>query len=185
MIGPRADITARLLAAESQLAMCRLGIRDGHRLKPRFTSSFRILWVVLSRLWEPWRTAIHLVQPATVKKWHKTAFRIYWRWKSRPGRPPIEKDMRDLIRRLSKENPIWTAERIRDTLLLLGFDPPSGDTIRKYMSGPTNSKDRSTTWLPFLRNHLDVSWAMDFLVVVTARPHQGLGGGTPVGHDEP
>ncbi len=67
--------------------------------------------------------------------------------------------MRDLIRKLSQENPLWSAERIEDTLQLLGCDPPCSDTIRKYMSRPKTLPDKPTTWLPFLRNHLEVSWA--------------------------
>jgi len=59
---------------------------------------------------------------------------------------------------------LWSAERIRDTLRLLGYDPPCSDTIRKYRVQP----DQPTTLLPFLRNHLDVSWAMDFFTVATA-----------------
>ena len=70
--------------------------------------------------------------------------------------------MRNLIRQMSGENPLWGAERIRETLLLLQYDPPCEDTIRKYMVKPRNPKNKSTTWLPFLRNHLDASWAMDF-----------------------
>jgi putative transposase len=75
--------------------------------------------------------------------------------------------MRGLIRKLSRENPLWSAERIHDTLLLLGFDPPCDDTIRRYMVRPTKPREPSTTWLPFLRNHLDVSWAIDFFTVTT------------------
>ena len=109
------------------------------------------------------------MQPATVKKWHTQAFRIYWRWKSRRkvGRPPISQEMQDLIRRLSRENPLWGAGQIRDNLLLLRFDPPCEDTIRKYMIKPKNPRGKSTTWLPFLRNHLDVSWAIDFFTGAT------------------
>ena len=100
---------------------------------------------------------------------HTTAFRLYWRRKSRgrPGRPPVPKEIRDLIRRLSRENPLWSAERIRDTLRLLGCDPPCSETIRQYMGQPKNQPDKPTNWLPFLRNHLDVSWAMDFFTVIT------------------
>ena len=47
-------------------------------------------------------------------------------------------------------------------------EPPCEDTVRKYMIRPKNPREKSTTWLPFLRNHLDVSWAMDFFTVVTA-----------------
>jgi transposase InsO family protein len=75
--------------------------------------------------------------------------------------------MQNLIYKLSKENPLWSAERIRDTLLLLNYDPPCKDTIGKYMYKPRKPRERSTTWLPFLRNHLDISWAIDFFTVTT------------------
>lgn len=54
-----------------------------------------------------------------------------------------------------------------DTLLLLQYDSPCEDTIRKYMYKPREPRKRPTTWLPFLRNHLDVSWAIDFFTVTT------------------
>jgi len=110
-----------------------------------------------------------LMQPATVKKWHTTAFLYFWRWKSRRkgGRPPISKEMQNLIYKLSKENPLWSPERIKGTLILLKYDPLCEDTIRKYMYKPRKPRKRSTTWLPFLRNHLDVSWAIDFFTVTT------------------
>jgi len=170
LFSPRATLAARVLAAESQLAMCKRRIEEKNQPRPRFTRAFRLLWVVLSRVWDPWHQMAHLMQPATVKKWHAAAFRLYWRRKSKGlrGRPPIPKEMRDTIRKLSRENPLWSAERIRDTLRLLGYDPPCSDTILKYMVHPKTPPDKSTTWLPFLRNHLDVSWAMDFFTVVTA-----------------
>jgi putative transposase len=106
-----------------------------------------------------------------VERWRTTAFRLFWRWKSRErsGRPPINKAMQDLIRKLRRENPLWGAERIRDTLLLLSYDPPRDDTIRKYMVRPRRPCRKSATRLLFLQNHLDVSWAMDFLTVTTFR----------------
>ena len=123
MICPRVELAARLLAAESQLAECKRRIIQKQAPKPRFTSSFRLLWVLLSKLWAPWRKAVHLMQPATVVKWHRSAFRLYWRWKSRSrfGRPSISEETKALIRRLSEENPLWGAGRIRDTLVLLRF----------------------------------------------------------------
>jgi putative transposase len=109
------------------------------------------------------------MQPATVKNWNTTAFRYFWRWKSRRkgGRPQISKEMQNLIYRLSKENPLWSPERIKDTLILLQYDPPCEDTIRKYMFKPRKPRKKSTTWLPFLRNHLEASWAIDFFTVTT------------------
>jgi transposase InsO family protein len=165
----RAVLAAKLLAVESQLAACKQRIDSKKRRRPRFTASFRLLWVVLSKFLDEWEDLACLMQPATVKKWHTTAFRYFWRWKSRRkgGRPPISKEMQNLIYKLSKENPLWSAERIRDTLLLLNYDPPCNDTIGKYMYKPRKPRKRSTTWLPFLRNHLDISWAIDFFTVTT------------------
>jgi transposase InsO family protein len=76
-----------------------------------------------------------------------------------------------LIRRLSRENPLWGAERIREELAKLGYDPPCEDSVRKYMVKPERPKKPSGTWLPFLRNHLDVAWAMDFFTVTTLTFH--------------
>jgi hypothetical protein len=100
---PNAVLAARLLAAESQLSMCMRRIEQNQDPRPRFTPGFRLLWVALSKLVVGWERRAHLMQPATVKKWHTTAFRLFWRWKSRRrlGRPPVEKPMQELIRKLS------------------------------------------------------------------------------------
>jgi len=166
---PKAVLAARLLAAESQLAACKYGIATKKRPRPRFTPGFRLLWVVLSRLLDRWEDLAHLMQPATVKKWHTRAFRHFWRWKSgnKGGRPPISQQMQSLIYQLSKDNPLWSPDRIHDTLVLLEYDPPCADTIRKYMYRPRRPRKRSTTWRPFLHNHVDVSWAVDFFTVPT------------------
>ena len=104
----RASLAARLLAAESQLGICKRRTEQKGSPRFRFTAGFRLLWVVLSRFWAPWQAAAQLMQPATVKAWHTRAFKIYWRWKSRrkPGRPPITQEVRELIRKLSRENPL-------------------------------------------------------------------------------
>ncbi len=166
---PKAVLAARLLAAESQLAACKHEIASKKRPRPRFTPGFRLLWVVLSTCLDRWEDLAHLMQPATVKKWHTMAFRHFWRWKScrKGGRPPISRQMPSLIYQLSKENPLWSPERIHDTLVLLEYDPPCADTIRKYMYWPRKPRKSSTTWLTFLRNHVDVSWAIDFFTVTT------------------
>jgi hypothetical protein len=80
---PKAVLTARLLAVQSQLSMCKNRIDLKKDSKPRFTPAFRILWVVLSKFLEGWEELAQLMQPATVKKWHTSAFKFYWRWKSR------------------------------------------------------------------------------------------------------
>jgi hypothetical protein len=86
-----------------------------------------------------------LMKPKTVLKWHGHAFLQWWRWKSRRngGRPTISQEMRALIRRLSHENVLWSAETIHGHLVLLGFDPPCPDTIRKYMVKPKGGRNKS------------------------------------------
>jgi transposase InsO family protein len=107
-----------------------------------------------------------IVRPETILRWHRAGFRAYWRWKShgRVGRPAIKGELRDLIRRMSKENPLWGAPRIHGELLKLGFEVAQS-TISKYMikrRGPS-----SQGWRTFLRNHADAIVAIDLCVVPT------------------
>lgn len=109
-----------------------------------------------------------LMKPATVNRWHNQGYRLWRRWESRKlGKPALCREIEDLIRGLSRENPLWSAERIRDTLVRLGSPRIRDDTVRKYMAKPRKPHEPSTTWLPFLRNHLEVSWAIDFFTVTT------------------
>ena len=66
-----------------------------------------MFWAWLSHPWSAWRSALLIVQPATVVQWHRRGFKLHWRWKSRkkPGGPPADREIRDLIRRMSHENP--------------------------------------------------------------------------------
>jgi putative transposase len=69
--------------------------------------------------WFDWRSALVIVKPATLIGWHRTAFRRFWRWESRPvGRPQVSAEVRRLIRRMAAEHPTWGEERIADELLL-------------------------------------------------------------------
>ncbi|MCJ7751241.1 MAG: integrase core domain-containing protein [Armatimonadetes bacterium] len=167
LVLPRAVMAAQLLAIQSQLAV-ELNRSSGRRKRHRqFSPAFRILWVMLSKFLNGWEELVHIMKPATVKRWHTRAFRAWWRWKSKAGRKPVALEIQQLIRRLSKENPLWGAARIRDVLLLMGYEAPGEDTVRKYMVRPRQPRSPSTTWLPFLRNHVDCSWAIDFFTVTT------------------
>ncbi len=170
MVLPRAQLAARVLAAESQLAIL-LNRPGGRRRHHRFPPAFRLLWVVLSKLMDGWQDCVHLMKPETVVRWHRTAVRLLWRRRSRPGRPPIPAEMQQLVRQLSRENSLWAPDRIRDVLLLLGYDAPSAETIRKYMVRPRKPRSPSTGWVTFLRNHLDCSWAIDAFTVTTLGFH--------------
>jgi hypothetical protein len=95
----------------------------------------RLLWTGLSRVWTEWRSALKIVKPDTVIGWQRKAFRMFWTWKvrrGRPGRPALSAEIRALIRRMSRENPGWGAPRIHGELLKLGID--IGETsVSKYL----------------------------------------------------
>jgi putative transposase len=167
----RASLGCELVAIRSQLAFYQESIRQKRQPRPRFNPAFRLLWVLLSRVWGGWKSAADLMKPKTVLQWHAVAFLQWWRWKSRRkgGRPAISPETRALIRRLSRENVLWSAETIHGHLVLLGLDPPCPDTIRKYMVKSKGGGEKSQSWLTFLHNHMQVSWAMDFFTVPTLR----------------
>ena len=135
--------------------------------RPRLRQRDRILWVWLSRLWSDWRACLIIAQPDTVVRWHQRGFKLYWRWKSRPrklGRPPVDAEIRQLIRRMSLENPLWGSPRIRDELALLGINVAKA-TVERYMAKP--DKPRSQTWRTFIDNHIPDLAAVDFFTVPT------------------
>jgi len=122
----------------------------------------------MSRFWRNRQTALIIVQPETVIRWHRQGFKLYWKRKSRadkPGRPPIEREIRDLIQRMSRENPTWGAPRILSELLLLGYDVAEA-TVAKYMV--RSRKPPSQTWRTFLDNHVPDIAACDFFTLPTA-----------------
>ncbi len=167
-LSPRAKAAATVVALRGQLANRVDRMERKQEPKPRFTPASRALWVILSRFLDGWEDLAQLMKPATVKRWHDEGYRLWWHWKSRKrGRPSLSQEMQALIRKLSRENPLWSAERIRDTLLLLGYPPICDDMVSKYMVERRKPREPSTTWLPFLRNHLDVSWAIEFFTVTT------------------
>ena len=164
---PKTVLVARTLALQSQLAACLEQVENKKAPKPQFHPAFRLLWVLISKVIDDWQDLAQVMKPSTVKRWHSDAFRSYWRWKSKRGRKPIEEEIRSWIRRLSRENPLWSPERIRDTLSNMKFEPPCLKTIAKYMVRPRKPRKPAGTWLSFLRNHVHASWGMDFFTVVT------------------
>jgi transposase InsO family protein len=135
-----------------------------HRLQLR--GSDRALLVWMTWLWPSLLSLSRVVQPDTILRWHRAGFWAYWRWKSRGrrGRPRVSRELRELIQRMSKENPLWGAPRTHGELLKLGFEIAES-TVSKYMirhRGPP-----SQTWRTFLRNHADAIAAIDLCVVPT------------------
>src|ERR1700675_2266702 len=125
----------------------------------------RLLWVWLYRLWPRCLDAMMLVKPATVVQWHRQGFRLFWRWRSRSGRPSADREVRDLIRQMSTANPLWGAPRIHGELLKLCIEI-SQATVAKYMARRRGAP--SPTWRSFLRNQAEGIAAIDMFVVASA-----------------
>src|SRR6202521_2108810 len=133
--------------------------------RPRLLTMDRLLWVWLYRLWPRCLDTMILVKPATVIQWHRQGFRLYWRWRSRSGRPSVDRGIRKLIREMSGANPLWGAPRIHGELLKLGIEI-SQATVAKYMGRRRGTP--SPTWRSFLRNQAAGIAAIDMFVVASA-----------------
>ncbi len=99
-----------------------LAVLNRSAKRPPLTPSDRMFWVMLSGIWSHWAKTLLIVQPETVVRWHREGFRCYWAWKSRVqrlGRPSIDPTVRELIRTMSRANPLWGAPRIHGELLTL------------------------------------------------------------------
>ena len=144
-------------------------LRRSSRKRPKLIVVDRLLWVWLSRIWSDWRSALAIVEPETVVAWHRRGFRVFWTWKVRhghPGRPIISREVRDLIRKMCRENPCWGAPRIHGELLKLGINIGES-SVSKYMV--RSGKPPSQTWRTFLENHAQQLVSIDFFTVPTIR----------------
>jgi hypothetical protein len=158
----RARLEAENLVLRQQLLV--LNRRLPVRLRLRNID--RLIFVWLYRVYPSLLDEIIIVKPETLLRWHRRGFRAYWRWKCwrREGRPRIDRELRALIRRISKENPTWGAPRIHGELLMLGIDV-SESTVGRYMI--RIGRPRSQGWKTFLRNHAAGIAAIDLFVVRT------------------
>src|SRR6266446_3079658 len=158
----KARLEAEIIMLRHQLNVLRRRVPP----KPRLAVVDRLLFVWLYRLFPSVLNAVAIIKPDTVVRWHRTGFRLYWRWKSRSrgGRPRVPLEIRRLIREMSLANRLWGAPRIHGELLKLGF-LVAQSTVAKYMA--KSGRGRSQTWKTFLHNHAAGIAAMDFLVVPT------------------
>ena len=160
----RAALQLEILALRHQLCVLQRSVK-----RPKLTPADRFFWARLSQFWMAWRSALVIVKPETVIGWHRKGFRLLWTWKVRRGqrgRPPVSKEIRKLIRRMSRENPLWGAPRIHGELLKLGID--IGETsVSKYMV--RRRSPPSQTWRTFLENHVKTTVSIDFFTVPTIR----------------
>jgi hypothetical protein len=154
----------RDLALENLVLRHQLQVALRTNPHPRLRARDRVLWLWLRQLWpDGWLRHLHVVQPETVLRWHRKGWRLYWTWKSRTklGRPHLSAEVRELIARISKENPRWGTERIRGELPKLGI-VVSNRSIRRYRRRRVRPGD-SQLWRTFLVNQLRGIWAADLI----------------------
>ena len=152
LVRSRAALHLEIVALRHQLVVT----SRSRRPRLRWTALDRALWGWLSHRWRGWRSALHVVQPATVLAWHRRGFRLFWTWKSRHriGRPVVSPDVRTLIREMSTTNPLWGAPRLHGELLKLGvsvsqsavaticdYATPSASTVTTVADLPHQSRE--------------------------------------------
>lgn len=165
-VGALTDVTRTRsdLITETALLRQQLIVLQRQVKRPKLTNGDRIRLVLLAHFTRYWQNTLHIVQPDTLLRWHRDLFRLYWRRKSRKGKPKprIPQETIDLIKEMAAENRLWGAERIRGELLKLGVKI-SKRTVHRYL--PKRGRNSCQTWATFLRNHAAGIWACDFTVV--------------------
>jgi transposase InsO family protein len=159
---PRRQLETEILVLRHQLNI----LQQRAPSRPHLRWADRALFIWLYRRCPRILNAITVVRPETVLRWHRMGFAAYWGWKSGSpgGRPRIAKEVRDLIRRMSLENPLWGATKIHGELLKLGIQVAQS-TVSTYM---VPRRDRPLqTWKTFVRNHMEGIAAIDLFVVPT------------------
>jgi putative transposase len=166
-VSSRAELSAEVLFLRKQLAFY-----QEHQVQPRkLTDAARFSLAPWSQLFN-WRAALMIVQQETLIGWHRQGFKLFWRRKSRLGRPQIPENLRQLMVRMVQENPTWGEERIAAELSVKFGILVSPRTVRAYWPQDSDPRGGGRTssqhWRTFVRNHAKVIVACDFLVAITA-----------------
>jgi putative transposase len=161
--------SSRSIKAENLFLRRQLALYIERGIRPRRVDPVtRIALALLSRFIN-WRDALVVVRPETLIRWHRAGWKLFWRLKSRPGRPPIPQQIQTLIRRMAHENPSWGEERIANELVLKLGIRLSPRTVSKYLPGSPRGRPRGDLrWSTFLRLHAQGIVACDFFIAVTA-----------------
>ena len=139
------------------------------QVRPQLRDADRRFWILASQLFSGWSRNLIVVKPDTVIGWHRKGWKAYWRWRSsrwvETGRKKIDPELRELIRRLARENSLWGQRRIQAALARLGFRV-CARTVARYMRRPYSGTP-SPGWRQFLAQHSDEIWACDLFTVQT------------------
>jgi putative transposase len=163
LVRTNAELVAENAFLRQQLIVLRRQVK-----RPVLTPADRLRLIILARLTHGWRSALLLVQPGTLLRWHRQGFRLLWRAKSAAAskRPQVPEETVALIKQMAAENRLWGAERIRGELLKLGLRVGKR-TVQRHMRAtrPPQPRAGGQTWAAFVRNHAEAIWACDFLQV--------------------
>jgi putative transposase len=162
LCGGHRAVALENVALRQQLSVLRRTVR-----RPQLRTSDRLFWVLLTKAWQDWRTALIVVQPDTVVRWHRQWLRRRWTRRSdrsRPGRPSTTAAIRTLVDQMTEANPLWGAPRIHGELGKLGI-AVSERTVSRLLR--RRRRPPSQTWRTFLTNHVASLVSMDFFTVPT------------------
>jgi transposase InsO family protein len=137
--------------------------------RPALTWTDRIFLAAASRLLPCGRWQSFIVTPTTLMRWHRRLVAKRWTYARRAGRPPIRREIRELVLRMARENPQWGYQRIVGELKGLGRTV-SATTVRSWLRkaglGPAGTRG-GLTWREFVRAHARSILAVDFFTVDT------------------
>ena len=112
-----------------------------------------------------------LFTPDTILRWHRRLVAKKWDYSQRRksvGRPPVKKEIVDLVLRFARENPSWGYDRIQGAVANLGHDLSDqtvGNILKQHGLEPAPDRKRQTTWKTFIKSHWDVLGAIDFTTI--------------------
>jgi putative transposase len=157
-------LQVEILALRHQIGV----LQRSARKRPKLSAADRFLWAWLSGVWSDWRSVLVIVKPETVIGWHRQGFRLFWTWKirgGRTGRPAVPLDVRDVIRRMSRENPTWGAPRIHGA----NCSSWASRLARSVSVSTCSGAGSRESWRVFLENHFKSLVSVDFFTVPTIR----------------
>jgi hypothetical protein len=160
----RVYLQLKILALQHQVS-----VYKNSKKRPKIKLVDRIFWIWLSKIWVDCFGSLVFVKPETLIKWQRKRFRDHWAklsQKGKPGRHKVAKEIRELIRKMSRANPTWGSPRIMGELKKLGIDVAKS-TVEKYMV--KQRKPPSQTWKTFLKNHVKDLVSVDFFIVPTVK----------------